>query len=243
MKIIQVSAAAVKLVLSQQTSIAKTIRATLAAAVILVVVGCNSNNSKSPTEKSTMPPRTSFDIGRCYPYVVPKDYLQHQPDDGKGLVRPFGPSLFVLLVHDEDGLVQNVTPEDLITAKLTAESAYENALDNLQKLFASGQMKAMRYDKGPHDRPFIHIGEHWAAAACILLPKVRSFAQKNLGQDDVVASIPHRDVMLLFPKPPKGELAEIRKFVVEHESEGRKPLTFDPFELTEKGPVPLLKAP
>ncbi len=215
----------------------------IAAALILIVVGCNSNDSQSPAENSKMPSRSAFDIDRCYPYIVPKDYLQHQPDDGKGLVRSFGHGLFVLLVQDQDGLVQNVTPDDLAAAKLTAEAAHERALDNLQKLFASGQIKAMKYDKGPHDRPFIHVGEHWASAACILLPKVRNFAQKNLGQDEIVASIPHRDVMLLFPKPTKLELAEIRKFVIEHESEGLKTLTFEPFELTEKGPSPVLKTP
>jgi hypothetical protein len=217
--------------------------ALLVGGVILILVGCNSNDSKPPPENTKMPPVAAFDIGRCYPYVVPKDYLQHQPDDGKGLVRPFGHGLFVLLVQDQDGLVQNVTPDDLAAAKFTAESAHEKALDNLQKLFASGKIKAMKYDKGPHERPFILVSEHWASAACILLPKVRTFAQKNLGQDEIVASIPHRDAMLLFPKPAKGELGEIRKFVVEHESEGRKPLTFEPFELTEKGPAPVLKAP
>jgi len=215
----------------------------LVAAVILIGVGCNSNDSKSPPENSKMPPQTAFDMGRCYPYVVPKDYLQHQPDDGKGLVRPFGHGLFVLLVQDQDGLVQNVTPDDLAAAKLTADVAHEKALANLEKLFSSGQIKAMKYEKGPHERPFILVGEHWAAAACIMLARVRSFAQKSLGQDDIVASIPHRDVMLLFPKPAKGALGEIRKFVVEHESEGRKPLTFEPFELTEKGPMAVVKEP
>ena len=213
------------------------------AAVILVMVGCNTNDSKSPPENPKMPPRNAFDVSRCYPYVVPKDYLQHQSDDGKGLVRPFGHGLFVLLVQDQDGLVQNVTPDDLATAKLTAEAAHEKALDNLQKLFASGQIEAMKYDKGPNERPFILVGDHWASAACILLPKVRAFAQTNLGRDEIIASIPHRDVMLLFPKPANGDLAEIRKFVVAHEGEGRKPLTFEPFELTAKGPVPVSPAP
>src|SRR6516164_2678910 len=158
----------------------------IVATVILMVVGCNSNDSKPSVENAKIPPQTAFDIGRCYPYIVPKDYLQHQPDDGKGLVRPFGHGLFVLLVQNHDGLVKNVIPEDLAAANLTAVAAHEKAMDNLQKLFASGQIKAMKYDKGPHDRPFILVGEHWASAACILLPKVRSFAQKNLGQDDIV---------------------------------------------------------
>ena len=95
------------------------------ATVFLIVVGCKPNESKPPPENPKMPPQTAFDIGRCYPYVVPKDYLQHQPDDGKGLVRPFGHGLFVLLVQDQDGLVKNVTPDDLAAAKLTAESAHE----------------------------------------------------------------------------------------------------------------------
>jgi len=186
---------------------------------------------------------SAFDIGRCYPYFVPKDYLQYQPSNENGLVRLFGHGLFVLLVQDQDGLVKNVTPDDLAAANLSAESAHERALDNLQKLLASGQIGIMRYDEGPHGRPFILVGQHWASAACVLLPKIRSFAQKNLDQDEIVASIPHRDVMLLFPKPATEELAEIRKFVVEHESEGRKPLTFELFELTEKGPAPVSKVP
>jgi hypothetical protein len=230
-------------IVRQQESFAMKNHGLLVAAVVLIVVGCSSNDSKPPPENPKMPPQTAFDIARCYRYFLPKDYLQHQPDDGRGLVRPFGHGLFVLLVQDQDGLVKNVTPGDLAGAKLTAESAHDRALDNLQKLFASGKIKPMKYDKGPHDRPFILVNEHWASAACILLPKVRSFAQKNLGQDDIVASIPHRDAMLLFPKPANGEFGEIRKFVVEHESEGRKPLTFELFELTEKGPVPVLKAP
>ncbi len=186
-----------------------------------------------------MPPRYAFDIDRCFPYVVPKEYLPFQPDDGKGLVRPFGHGLFVLLVQDQDGLVQNVTPDDLNASKMNAEAAHKKALDNLQGLFSSGKIKAMKYDEGPQDRPFIVIGEHWGAAACILLPQVRVFAQKNLGTDEILASIPHRDVMLLFPKPDKKDFADLQKFVAEHESEGRKPLTFELFELTEKGSTPI----
>src|SRR5262245_59596378 len=148
-----------------------------------------------------MQSQSAFDIDRCYPYVVPTDYLQFQPNDGKGLVRPFGHGLFVLLVRDHDGVVQNVTSDDLATYNLPAATAYEKALDNLQKLFASGGIRAMRYDNGPHGRSFIVVGPHWAAAACILLPKIRGFAQENLGQNDVLASIPHRDVMLVFPTP------------------------------------------
>lgn len=190
-----------------------------------------------------LPNRTAFDIDRCYPYIVPKEYLEHQADHATGLVRPFGHGLFVLLVQDLDGLVQNVTADDLATAKLTADSAHETALGNLQKLFVSGQILAMKYDNGPRDGPFIVVGEHWAAAACILLPKVRGFAQQNLSQKEILASIPHRDVLQLFPKPAKGDVEKLRKFVVEHESGCRKPLTFEPFELTEEGPLALLNAP
>ena len=201
---------------------------------LVLLSGCSNATDRAKDPAAQAKSRSTFDIDRCYPYVVTKDYLPFQPDDGKGLVRPFGHGLFVLLVQDLNGLVQNVTPDDLAASKLTADTAHDKALENLQKLFASGEIKAMKYDEGPHNRPFILVGDHWAAAACILLPKVRSFAQKNLGQDEILASIPHRDVMLLFPKPSKGALDEFRKFVVEHESEGRKPLTFELFELKEK---------
>jgi len=215
----------------------------LILAAILMAVGCNSNDSKPLSDGPKMPSQSPFDITRCYPYIVPKAYLSNQPDDGKGLVRPLGHDLFVLLVHDHDGLVENVTPNDLTKLKLTPDAAHERALENLEKLFAAGQIKAMKYDKGPDNRPFIVVGEHWAAAACILLPNVRRFAQKNLGVDEILASIPHRDVMLLFQKPSKSDTAEMRNFVLEHEGESLKPLTFELFELTGSGPAPMAKGP
>src|ERR1700722_5221305 len=93
----------------------------IVAAVLFIGVGCNSNNAQPSPENSTMPSRTAFDIARCYPYIVPKDYLPYQPADGAGLGRPFGHGLFVLLVQDQDGLVQNVTPDDLTASTLSAD--------------------------------------------------------------------------------------------------------------------------
>src|SRR5437867_2218733 len=104
----------------------------------IALAGCTAQDSTSPGDKNKTLPRGAFDMDRCYPYIVSKDYLPFQPDDGKGLVRPLGHGLFVLLVQDQDGVVQNVTPEDLEVAKLTAQSAHEKAIENLQRLFASG---------------------------------------------------------------------------------------------------------
>ncbi len=214
------------------------------SAAMLVLAGCGSSDSKPPPENSKVQPhRMDFNIDRCYPYVVPKDYLKQQPDDGDGLVRALGHDLFVFLVQEHHGVVSNVTPNALTDAGLTAKMAHERALANLEELFSSGAIKATKYDEGPQDRAFILVGGHWAAATCLLLPRLRLFAQKNLGQDEILASIPHRDVMLLFPRPANGELAAIRKFVVEHESNGLKPLTFEPFELKETGPAPVLMLP
>lgn len=215
-------------------------RTYLALAVLLLsILGCNSSQPESIPEATNMPTRSAFNIDRCYPYVVPKEYVSSRPDDGSGLIRPLGHGLFVVLVQDQGGMVQNVTLDELQQSKTSVEAAHTKALENLQQLFASGEIKAMKYERGPHSQPYIVIGPHWAAAACVLLPGIRQFAQKHLGKDQILASVPHRDVMLLFQKPEKNGLSEIRQFVVEHESDGRKPLTFDPFELGEKEPTAL----
>lgn len=208
------------------------------AAMLFLIAGCGEPPPLKPSSEMEQSARHAFDLNACYPYIVPEAYLPFQPDDGKGLVRPVGHRLFALLVQDQTGSVQNVTPDDLEAAKMTAEAAHAAALSNLQQLFSSGQIKPMKYDHGPNGQPFIVFGQHWAASACLLLPEMRRFAQKHLGGTDFVASIPHRDVLLIFPKPNGDQWNAIRSFVIEHESEGRKPLTFELFELTESGTVP-----
>jgi hypothetical protein len=180
----------------------------------------------------------TFELKRCYPYVVPKKYLSFQENSSNGLIRPLGHGLWIVLIQDFDGLVRNVVPEELVNSKISTEEAYKHGFHNLEKLLSSRQIEAKKYEHGPNNQPFMVVGEHWAAAACITLPGFNKFAQQNLEQARIVACIPHRDVMLLFPYVKNG-LGEIKAFVIKNENDGRKPLTPEPFELTDRGPVPL----
>ena len=193
----------------------------------------------SPDASKSMQTRAPFDISRCYPYIVPRSYLQSATADDEGLVREFGHGLFIVLVQDHDGLVGSVTLEDLQRANLTPELAHNRALENLHKLFVSGKVVAKRYDNGPAGHPVIVIGYHWAAAACLILPDVQSFARKNLGQDRVLASIPHRDVLLLFQEGDAESHSQIHRFVGDRESDGRKPLTSGLFRLGDGAVIPV----
>ncbi len=65
--------------------------------------------------------------------------------------------------------------------------------------------------------------------------EIRNFAQENFHQSDVIASIPHRDVLLLFPAGKQDRL-QIQSFIASHEGEARKPLTNRLFLLSETGP-------
>jgi hypothetical protein len=132
-------------------------------------------------------------------------------------------------------MVRNVVGEDLQMMKLTPDEAYEQAISNLDKLFRSGEIKTRVFQNGPRGQPFILAGGHWAAAAAILLPKLREIAMGALKTDSICVSIPHREAMLIFPKGDSASRDEFRKIILEREGDGKKPLTFELFELTAEG--------
>ncbi len=148
---------------------------------------------------------------------------------------PLGHDLSVMLVFDLGGLIRNVTKEDLDRLQLGAADARALALENLEKLAASGAVRQAMYPSGPNKTPFIYFTDHWAASTCILLSKLYGMASKNLGAGELCVSIPHREAMLIFPKGDAIFRAALQKFVRENESDARKPLTFELFELTSTG--------
>lgn len=174
-----------------------------------------------------------------YPYIVPEVYVDPKTASGDGIVRPFGHGLYLVLVQDLNGMVRNVTQEDVTRMSTTPKVAYNQAYANLEQLMSAHQVKMMAYPKGPNDMPFIIMGDHWCTAACIVLPGTYEFAKKNLHCERVVAIIPHRDCLLLFPMPDKAGLNKLREFAKKNEGDGLKPLSFEPFELTTAGPIEL----
>jgi hypothetical protein len=182
------------------------------------------------------PPRA--DASKILPYVVPAAYLDFQRVDAKPLMWPLGNGLHVVLVHDLEGLVGNVLPEELAALGLTIEQAKKKAIENLEALAKSGAIGQRRFE-GPNQKPFVLFGGHWAAATCILLPELREIGVRNLGSKEVCVCIPHREALLLFPKGDREYREVMLKMIRQRESDGEKPLTFDLFELTEGGVIEL----
>ena len=160
-----------------------------------------------------------------YPYIVPKEYLQHQlPRD---LAKALGHDVYAVLVKELRGLVGNITADDLVALHLSSDAAYSLALENLEKLLKAGLIKAQKFPQGPAGKPFMVVGGHWDAAAVALLPRFADFARKNLGQDDICLSIPHQGISLVFPNGDTSYLKLVRAFVKEKEGNDRKPITFE----------------
>ena len=172
---------------------------------------------------------------KLYPYVVPAEYLEHQPNEPPGISRPLGHGLYVVLVHDLNDLVRNVLQDDLTTLGLTPEQAYSHGLKNLETLARKKTIGMTMLPKGPQGRPFILFGGHWDAAGCILLPGLRDLTSKSLGVDEVCVCIPHSGALLAFPKGDEFYRREVVKMIREQEGNARKPLTFSLFELSKDG--------
>ena len=199
---------------------------------MLAALGLAATTTKSSAVD--LPSDVKADASKIYPYVVPAAYLEVGGTKSQTIAWPLGHGLHVALVHDLDGIVRNVTPNDLASLGLSFEEAKKRSLGNLSTLFKSGDIKASRFN-GPGGNPFILMGGHWATATCILLPDLHKFAASNIGSDELCVSIPHRDALLIFAKGDKAYRDLMRKMIREKENDGRKPLSFELFNLTSTG--------
>lgn len=169
-----------------------------------------------------------------YPYIVPVTYLEHQSSKPEGLTYPLGHGLHVTLVHDYDGLVGNVVGEELARANLTPGQAHACAIENLVERVKSGAITMQRFN-GPQGKPFMIFTNHWLSASCVLLPKLRSVATKNLGTYDFCICLPQRDSMLLFPTADEAFRTEMMGAIRKNEAGALKPLSFGLFQLDDSG--------
>ena len=135
-------------------------------------------------------------------------------------------------------LVRPTTLSDLRTLKITPDRARSIALKNLELQFKSGEIKAQLFKHGPQGRPFIVVGDHWDAAAVILLRTLDEFAKNNLKTDAVDVSIPQQGTLLLFPAGSSKYQNAMRAMIKKNET-GPKPITFEFFALTKGSVVPI----
>ncbi len=212
------------------------VNAPLSVVVVMLVLAIPSAAS-SEDRVSQAAQESAFDQSKLYPYLVPPGYPDTLSTPGHPR-RLLGHGIAVALVLDHDGVVEGVSTERLKRAQLSLDAAYALAARNLDNLLRSHTIKLQAFERGPEGQPFVLVGGHWEAAAAILEPKLRALVAGALKTNELCASVPHRDALLMFPKGTRRSRDAMRALVREKESGAPKPLTFELFELTAKGPSP-----
>ncbi len=187
---------------------------------------------------SAEPPNVSPKPTTIYPYVVPAEYLAYGTRQPDGMTRDLGHGLYVVLVQDLNGMVENVRPQDLTALGLTGMEAQRIADANLGALIHQQEVKSTVFPKGPQGRPFALFGGHWAAASCITWSGLFAAVSKALGSEKLLVCVPHREAMLVFPLGDVEYISAMTAMIREKESDGRKPLSMELFELTKDGVKP-----
>lgn len=187
------------------------------------------------TAAAANPPDIVPKVEKIYPYVVTKEYLAHGAPQPDGMTRSLGDDIFIVLVHNLDGLVRNVLPGDLKALGLSAEQAQARADQNLGALVTNQIVKSTVFPSGPQGKPFALFGGHWAAATVATWSGLHAILSKALGSDSLIVSMPHRDALLIFPEGDDDYVRAIQAMIREKESDGKKPLTWDLFTLSKDG--------
>lgn len=171
------------------------------------------------------------DPDSIYPYLVPEEYLQFHGDAPHWTL---GHGIQIVLVIERDGLVQNLRNEELEQLSMTADAAYDLAVENLDKLLKANAI-GMQKLNGPQGKPFILMGGHWATASAILDHGLLDWSTKILGTDEICISIPHREALLIFPRGDEAYRAEMLAMIRDKESDHNKMLTFGLFQYGKDG--------
>jgi hypothetical protein len=185
--------------------------------------------SKPSAPDSSDTTTATVSASRLYPYLVPQAYLAHV--DPSAPLEPIGHDVYVTLVFDAGGMVYGVTSRDLATLRMDWKAARSHAMQNLSDLAKRQIISTRFFPKGPGGSPFIVVGGHWAASAVILSTTFPAFAATQLKTDDVCASVPHREALLLFPCGTPESRRAMRDLIRKNESNAPKQLTFGLFAL------------
>lgn len=168
-----------------------------------------------------------------YPYLVTDAY----PGTEDPLrSRPVGQGVYVQIVQDHGGVVRSPGPEQSVSHEGSIAAALPEALINLERLLRSGVIGSRVFPNGPGGMPFALFGGHWGASSALMLPSLVSLLGPHLGEE-LVASVPHREALLVFPAADARSRDVARAFVHDQERDGANPLTPGLFALTANGPL------
>lgn len=178
------------------------------------------------------PPTT--DSSKIYPYVVPSGYLEGVDPGPPGFYLALGHDIHALPYRDLGNSCVNIRPRDMSAAGLNAAQLHQLALENLLKL-AKGTAFTKSLHQTPNGTPFLVWTGHWLAASCSRLPSLFKFASKHLQAEKLCVSIPHRELMIIFPFGTLEQRQQLRAMIYENEKEARKLITWELFTLTAAG--------
>ena len=142
-----------------------------------------------------------------------------------------------------DGVVGYQSVTGLEQAGLTVRDAERIALDNLCRRVQQRDVSGMTFDDGGEPAFILWGYYHWLAASSLLLPGLRVMAQRALGDTEICAAIPHRDIMFLFGVRDRAWRVKMQALITEKESDGRKPITRRLIRLLDVGNAPYYEQP
>ncbi|HLX64332.1 MAG TPA: hypothetical protein VKX17_23870 [Planctomycetota bacterium] len=169
---------------------------------------------------------------KIYPYVVPEGYLAFMPKPPEGFFRALGHNTYLSLVIDFDNICGCVTPDMLNEHGMSIDEAHQKAVLNLQKLATDESAIQKTAHKAPDGTQFVVWGSHWLAASCLVLPNLFSWARKTLGTDEILASVPERETMVLFPQKDRATRDRMRQLIAHVEKDPKKPITWELFSIS-----------
>lgn len=173
------------------------------------------------------------DLDRLYPYIVPTAYLESRPR-GAAKPRALGHGLYLAFGEDHDGIMR-VLHEDDLAEHGTLDALLDRATQNLQRALRAQDILVSGH--GPPDALLV-FGRDWRAASCLLLPDLHDFASRTLSTSRLVATVPHRDVLVVFADEGPAHRLRMLEEIERVEADGPKRLTPHLFTVTPAGPVP-----
>ena len=123
-------------------------------------------------------------------------------------VAELGRDVDIALVHARGSFPRIYYRPDLEAFGIDPFDAYVGARENLASLFRSGDIRA-KYASGPAGVRTLVL-RHSLAPSCIVMPGLWAWAQRELGQSALCASIPRRDALIMFTDEGPEYRDEIR---------------------------------
>ncbi|SHQ96488.1 Uncharacterised protein [Mycobacteroides abscessus subsp. abscessus] len=176
--------------------------------------------------------------GQLYPYLVPQGY----PDSlstTEQEQRQIGHRLSVALVtahgSTDAQVLAGVSASQLATAGIDLSTAYARADETLSGSLSTGQIALEFFERGPVGTPTVVASGSWLAATALIASQLHKRMSQLLGEE-IIAAVPHRELLFLFSPDSSPGMAEIIE--AEHNT-AAKPLTTGLFILDSNGPRPL----